>query len=153
MVATLTWRLAQPSVENVTGRMVIASLFSFILDDLFFVWMRYFLAICFICPQCIRMNIQPLAHNIHCANGVTLSVQASSSHYCAPRVDGLYWYQHKTVEVGFIEKDGRKYPAPPSWLSFAEENGRMSDVFAYVPTSYVKRFVAANGGDVMGLDA
>jgi hypothetical protein len=37
---------------------------------------------------------------------VQLSIQASSTHYCSPRVDGLTLAEYVTVEVGIIDRQG-----------------------------------------------
>jgi hypothetical protein len=77
---------------------------------------------------------------ILCADGTTISVQASAGHYCTPR-DGVGPYT--TVEVGF--------PSAP-WPEAAEYKfGGDSDsdaVFGYVPVVLVEAYIAAHGGAV-----
>ncbi len=76
------------------------------------------------------------------ANGESLSVQASRTHYCSPREDaGPY----SKVEVGFPSV------APPdSWAEYFdgdwENEDRTGSVYGYVPIELVAEFIEANGG-------
>lgn len=76
--------------------------------------------------------------SIRCADGLTLSVQASNTHYCTPR-DGVGpWV---AVEVGF--------PSQPvaELLEYAEEPERPTDtVYGWVPVEVVEAVVNAHGG-------
>jgi hypothetical protein len=91
------------------------------------------------------MKFKPNAPATSCKNGVRLSVQASRYHYCSPREDGG---PYSSVEVGFIALDSKPYPAPESWLPYADNSGKgtLSDVFGYVPVELVEEFIAQNGG-------
>ena len=68
--------------------------------------------------------------------------------YCEPRDDkGPY----TKVEVGFIEKDGVRFPAPTSWEPYADSWGDdvlkpLVDVFGYIPVDLVEAFIAEHGG-------
>jgi len=77
---------------------------------------------------------------------VKLSIQASEFHYCSPRENDCPNYS--LVEVGFIEKDGKRFPAPESWLPYAEDRNLLSDVFGYVPIELVNEFIAEHGGKI-----
>lgn len=102
---------------------------------------------------------QPVAPRIVCANGTSLSVQASRTHYCHPRRD---FGPYEAVEVGFIQdKDGNPLSPPASWRPFAEggfeyeessgewrPHSRPVDVHAYVPVDLVEEFIASQGGRV-----
>lgn len=78
---------------------------------------------------------------ILCADGTTLSVQASAGHYCTPRdIEGPY----TAVEVGF--------PSAP-WPEAVEykEDVSVADcdtVFAFVPVELVEAYIEAHGGAV-----
>jgi hypothetical protein len=76
---------------------------------------------------------------IVCADGVSLSVQASDCHYCTPR-DDAGPYTH--VEVG--------YPSvvpPRSWMQYAEDRQHpRGTVYGYVPIEMVVRFIKRHGG-------
>lgn len=76
-----------------------------------------------------------------CTDGVSLSVQASAMHYCAPRNnDG----PHTHVEVGFLlDADNQPFPAPVTWARYDDGT---SDVFGYVPVELVESFIADHGG-------
>lgn len=96
----------------------------------------------------MTFKIKDLNHRIMLKNGVTLSVQASAFHYCEPQIDDLeYWEDYESVEVGFIlDKAEKKVKVPPSWVVYATDQELPSDVYAYVPVSLVKDFIAYNGG-------
>jgi len=73
-----------------------------------------------------------------CRDGFSMSVQASSGHYCSPRNDEGPW---ETVEVGFpsiIE--------PLLW-DYADEPGAWTDtVYGYVPIELVAAVIEVHGG-------
>ena len=79
---------------------------------------------------------------VKCADGFSMSVQASKRSYCYPRNDlGPY----TEVEVGF----------PSSWdfylQPYAEDPGRPTDtVYGYVPADTIVMCVDAHGGMVTG---
>ena len=62
---------------------------------------------------------------IVCADGFTLSVQASNGHYCSPRVD--YSEHYETVEVG--------YPSsrpPETWREYFDGEWQETGIFGYI---------------------
>lgn len=86
----------------------------------------------------IKDNIK----RIEMADGESLSVQASSSHYCEPREDIAYWTH---VEVG--------YPSvspPETWSEYFDGDWDNSDgtdsVYGYVPIDLVIDFINEHGG-------
>lgn len=88
----------------------------------------------------------PLAKEIVCKDGLRLSVQASAFHYSTPRSDeGPY----TTKKVGFINRDGKRFAAPQTWVRYADDHeaGRLSDVFGYVPVELIESFIAEHGGE------
>ena len=88
----------------------------------------------------ISRRFKKKAGYITCADGTTLSVQASSMHYCRPRAD-LGPYTH--VEVGFPSVD-----PPETWAVYAD--GKYpSDVYGYIPVALVREFIDAHGGEVI----
>ena len=73
------------------------------------------------------------APRITCVSGASLSVQASTTHYCIPRENvGPYL----DVEVGYIEG------TLPSWFPGPCEK----DIAAYVPIQDVIDYINAEGG-------
>ena len=79
------------------------------------------------------------AKRINCLDGESLSVQASSGHYCSPRDDvGPY----TEVEVG--------YPTcspPKSMMEFAENaENPTATIYAWVPVPVVREFIEDHGG-------
>lgn len=91
---------------------------------------------------------------IICADGTSLSVQASGFHYCKPRVDDpVDGFTHK--EVGFPrDKDGNSLTEkmPARWEEYAEkfDENDYSGVFAYVPVELIEDFIKAHGGERKG---
>jgi hypothetical protein len=76
---------------------------------------------------------------IDCADGTTLSVQASSGHYCDPRSDkGPYW----SVEVGFPSV------TIESFMDYIEdsESGPTRSVYGWVPIYVVAQAILDHGG-------
>ena len=75
---------------------------------------------------------------IKCVDGTTLSVQASSGHYCRPRSNhGPY----TEVEIG--------YPSIPilECIEYAESKEHLtSTVYAFVPIGLVVEFITNHGG-------
>lgn len=93
------------------------------------------------------MQIKPHNPRITCADGVSLSVQASEFHYCSPRLNEInHWSDYSAVEVGFItDADGLEFTPPASWSEYADGDFP-SDVYGYVPTEMVKAFIEEHGG-------
>lgn len=80
-----------------------------------------------------------LAHRIICQDGTEVSVQASRTHYCTPRLNqGPY----STVEVGYPTQD-----PPIEWAKYADGE-YPSDVYGYVPIDLVRQFINSHGGEV-----
>ena len=78
---------------------------------------------------------------IYCADGVSLSVQASRKHRCFPRNDeGPY----QTVEVGFPSS-----PPQSNWAEYCTgdfDKKPCGQVYAYVPIEVVAEFIIWHGG-------
>lgn len=83
-----------------------------------------------------RNTVPPIV----CADGASLSVQASRTHFCSPQNSNGPW---DTVEVGFPSV------AVPEWAGFKHEvDGPDSKaVFGGVPVALVRAFIAAHGGE------
>ena len=80
---------------------------------------------------------------VFCKDGFNMSVQANSSAYCAPRIDGAkkYW----EVEIG--------YPSEKESLimEYAEDPSKPTDtVYGYVPVNTVYLIITKHGGMVGG---
>lgn len=80
----------------------------------------------------------PLAKRITCADGFSLSVQATQGAYCAPRRNEGPWHQ---VEVGFPS-------AAPEFIAHKAENpDKLTDtVYGYVDIELVEQLIALHGG-------
>lgn len=74
--------------------------------------------------------------HIFCKDGLELSVQASSGHYCAPREDNALEYTH--VEV----------LCPHHVLHSLREYSKRSDVCVMVPVDLLDRIIKRHGGIV-----
>lgn len=80
----------------------------------------------------------PLAHRITCADGFSLSVQATHGAYCQPRQNIGPWYE---VEVGFPSD------VPHEIMEYAEQPEiPTGTVYAYVPIEHVAALIEAHGG-------
>ena len=82
------------------------------------------------------------APGITCQDGTTLSVQASSLHYCEPEDD---YGPYSQVEVGLLST-----PPPASWAPYAAGGEAVEEakVFAYVPVKLVREFIQLHGGEL-----
>jgi hypothetical protein len=78
------------------------------------------------------------AKPIVCADGFTMSVQASASHYCSPRDnDGPY----NTVEVGYPSE------REESLMPYASNEDTPTDtVYSMVPIEVIKYLIYKHGG-------
>lgn len=83
-------------------------------------------------------SLFPLAKRIECADGFSLSVQATHGAYCQPRRNLGPWYE---VEVGFPSAK------PELIMQYAEQSEFPTDtVYAYVPIELVEELIALHGG-------
>ena len=85
-------------------------------------------------------EIKEHADRVKCADGVTLSVQASEYHYCTPRTNHGPYYR---VEVGFPS-----IKPPDSWARYADYGDVVWDeaegtdiVYGYIPVELVREFI------------
>jgi len=82
-----------------------------------------------------------------CADGFSMSVQASSGNYCSPRDDSGPW---ESVEVGFPSAND------PLLAEFAEDpsapirDGQVQTVYGWVPMETIKAIIESHGGQVDG---
>ena len=80
---------------------------------------------------------------VTCADGFTVSIQASDTHYCTPKSNAVGAYE--SVELGFPNrpcifiKDYAEDPENPT-----------GTVYGYVPAHIVRKMIAAHGGIVSG---
>ena len=88
-------------------------------------------------------SIKKLAGHITCKDGTTLSVQASSMHYCRPR-DNDGPYSH--VEVGFPS-----IAPPETWREYYDGNWTQENatesVYGYIPVELVHKYIESHGGE------
>ena len=90
------------------------------------------------------MSRQKTREYVYCADGFNMSVQASKTHYCSPKVDG-YQAIYSHVEIG--------YPSEREALldEYAEDKDRYTEtVYPYVPSQLVALIIAKHGGMVSG---
>jgi hypothetical protein len=86
------------------------------------------------------MTLQDNRPRMRLADGITLSVQASSAHYCSPRHDGAAGF-YDDVEVGF----------PSEHIEELEEyieipGDQTQSVFPHVPITVIDQIIAKHGG-------
>jgi len=78
-----------------------------------------------------------------CADGFTMSVQASAYNYCQPQESGAPKYD--LVEIGFPTAK------EPMLMPYAETPENPTDtVYAYVPVELVTNVIVKHGGMVSG---
>ena len=90
------------------------------------------------------MSRQKPRKYVHCADGFNMSVQASKTHYCSPRVDGLSAI-YRQVEIGF--------PSEREALldEYAEDKDKYTEtIYSWVPSELVALVIAKHGGMVSG---
>lgn len=93
-------------------------------------------------PDYVHDHLQahpgPVRPRIVCADGYSLSVQASVFHYCSPRANDRERYG--MVEIGFPERpDGS--PARPRRFGKGDYG-----VFGWVPVTSVNEYIHDHGG-------
>ena len=74
------------------------------------------------------------------ANGVSLSIQASSTHYCSPRISTQY-SQYSKFEVGF---PSHRIEALMPYCD--DTDNPTGTVYAYVPLEVLEQYIASAGG-------
>ena len=85
-------------------------------------------------------SCQDLRQHLVCKDGFKMSVQASETHYCTPRHNGLGG-NYSAVEIGF---PNRKEPRLMEW---AEDRKKPTKtVYGYVPVGVVDEIIQAHGG-------
>ena len=92
---------------------------------------------------------------VFCADGVSLSIQASEYNYCSPRQRlQKPWNAYSLVEVGYIyDKDNQPFSPPDVWREYQDGQCQVwgyvpVQVWLYVPVSVVEEFIEAHGGEV-----
>ena len=81
-----------------------------------------------------------------CADGFTVSIQASKAHYCSPRTTNAEKYTH--CELGFpSEADDliKEYVD-----SIGDEIDYTDAVYGYVPAKVIRLLIAKHGGMTQG---
>lgn len=79
--------------------------------------------------------------SVVCKDGFTISVQASGSHYCAPRSSVGPWVM---VECGFPSGD---VPTLSAWKDGGESD--TGSVFGWVPVEVVEALIDSHGGETI----
>ena len=80
---------------------------------------------------------------VTCADGFSVSIQASGTHYCQPRSNAVSAYE--SVELGFPNR-------PCAFIKdYAEDpENPTGTVYGGVPAHVVRKMIAAHGGIVSG---
>ena len=89
---------------------------------------------------------QTARDNVVCADGFKVSIQASESHYCSPRVSGLFVI-YTSVELGHPNKEEELIT---KWQESPEMTEPTNDVYPFVPAEVVSMMIAKHGGMVKG---
>ena len=84
----------------------------------------------------------PLSPRIECADGFSLSVQATHGAYCSPRHNVVHkWHE---VEVGYPSEK------PDFIMNYAEQPEKPTDtVYGYVPVDLVEKLINHHGGQAI----
>tara|TARA_R110000787_G_scaffold118432_3_gene229264 strand:- start:121 stop:423 length:303 start_codon:yes stop_codon:yes gene_type:complete len=80
---------------------------------------------------------------VECVDGFMMSVQASESSYCTPRINNAEKYTE--VEVGF---PNREEPLLSEWSE--DPDNLTGTIYGWVPTQVVTMVIAKHGGMVAG---
>lgn len=83
---------------------------------------------------------RPVAPRMRCADGATLSVQASSLHHCTPKSDTGPW---EAVEVWHIRGPKGNNVTMTTWNKWADG---YQGPYIRVPTQLVNAFIKRHGG-------
>ena len=92
------------------------------------------------------MSRQKPRKYVYCADGFNMSVQASKTHYCSPRVDGLSAI-YRQVEIGFPSE---REALLDEYVEGYGEPRWTDTVYPYVPSQVVALVIAKHGGMVSG---
>lgn len=79
-----------------------------------------------------------ITKRMECMDGFSISVQASSGHYCQPRENEAWPYRE--VELGYPSE------VDNSISDYAEDPDTNETVFGYVPIDIVNQLVEKHGG-------
>ena len=93
-------------------------------------------------------EIQKTRDYVVCADGFTMSVQASENHYCSPRADGAEVIYGR-VEIGYPSEHEPEFDEYVEQLEDATINWTGS-VYGWVPADIVALVIAKHGGMVSG---
>ena len=90
----------------------------------------------------VRMHTYGIQENrprLYCNDGYSISVQASSFHYCRPRLDGIQNYE--SVELGFPSTEDELIN------DYAKDNSDYTKtVYGYVPIEISEELINKHGG-------
>jgi hypothetical protein len=85
---------------------------------------------------------------IQCADGFSVSIQASAGHYCEPRIDNAKSYTH--VELGYPKQNPPDYIKEYVEWCVDSEPPYTNCVYPHVPAELVDRMINEHGGIVDG---
>ena len=95
-------------------------------------------------------EIQKTRDYVVCADGFTMSVQASENHYCSPRANGAEVIYGR-VEIGFPSE---REPEFDEYVEDLSQDGKdinwTGSVYGWVPSDIVALVIAKHGGMVSG---
>ena len=93
-------------------------------------------------------KIQKTRDYVVCADGFTMSVQASENHYCSPRANGAEVIYGR-VEIGYPSEHEPEFDEYVEKLEHATIDWTGS-VYGWVPADIVALVIAKHGGMVSG---
>ncbi len=87
--------------------------------------------------SCIEQEY-PFRPIIICNDGLKISVQGSSVHYCTPRSDSYYYNE---MEIGFPSEEIKEL------IGYAEnKSDLLNTVYPYVPCDLIQKIIDTHGG-------
>lgn len=84
-------------------------------------------------------EVQENRPRLYCNDGYSISVQASSFHYCRPRLDGVQNYE--SVELGFPSKEDELIND-----NAEDDSDYTHSIYGYVPIEIVEKLIEKHGG-------
>ena len=93
-----------------------------------------------------EMSYQDSRPYLKCKDGFTISCQASETHYCTPRENGLPAKKYESWELGFPSEHDvliEEYAEGHGWDT---ELDYTQTVYGWVPTAIIYQLIEKHGG-------
>jgi len=102
----------------------------------------------YVLPEFDSVSTRRFFERVTCADGFSVSVQASEGNYCSPRNNDGPW---TSVECGFpTEKDAVLEAWAENPNADLTEDGKVETVYGWVPSQVILGIIESHGGMVSG---